>query len=315
MRFSTSTAPQPPTRSSPLIVKPPSSTIQVRTSTASTAPHFRYINTTTDKVSPEQRSEAHTTFQSIAFAYAVLSDPARRARYDATGSTAESVDADDFNWSAYYRDLFADAVSTDAIERFAKEYRFSEEEKGDVLAAYNDAEGDMDAVYETVMLSNVVEDDERFRKIINKAIKKGEVKGYDAYTKETKKKRKDRLRAAKAETAEAEEYAKELGVHDELFQDGAGDGGAAKGKKGKKKKGNSEDALAALIKRNQQTRESFLDQLEEKYAPQSKSKRGKKRPVDEEPSEEAFQAAAARLKKDPSESKADGGGSRKKSRR
>lgn len=173
----------------------------------------------------------------------------------------------------------------------------------------------MDAVYETVMLSNVVEDDERFRRIIDAAIDDGEVEAYPAYTKETKKRRRERLRAAKAETAEAEEYAKELGVHDQLFSDGTRSG-AAQGKKGKKKKDNSEDALAALIKRNQQTREGFLDRLEEKYAPQSKAKKGRKRQVEEEPSEEAFQAAAARLKKGKAEPKADsGGGSKRKTRR
>lgn len=170
----------------------------------------------------------------------------------------------------------------------------------------------MDGVYESVMLSNVVEDDERFRGIIDAAIEGGEVEGYKAYTKETKKRRNERLRAAKAETAEAEEYAKDLGVHDQLFKNG-GDKGA-KGKKGKKMKDDGEDALAALIQRNQQTREGFLDRLEEKYAPQSKPKKGRKRQVEEEPSEEAFQAAAARLKKGPAE-KAEGGASRKKTRR
>ncbi|SPO04935.1 related to DnaJ protein [Cephalotrichum gorgonifer] len=269
-----------------------------------------------DKVPPSQREEAHTKFQSIAFAYAILSEPSRRARYDATGSTAESVDADDFNWSAYYRDLFADAISPDAIARFAEKYKRSEEERDHVLTAYVDAEGDMDGVYASVMLSDVLEDDERFREIIDSAIKEGEVESYDAYTKETKKKRKDRLRDAKAEANEAEEYAKELGVHDKLFGQGAG----TKGKAGKKKKAdNSEDALAALIKKNQQTRASFMDHLEEKYGAQSKSKKGKKRPVEDEPSEEAFQAAAARLKKGKAEAKAeakaDAGGSKKRTRR
>lgn len=206
-------------------------------------------------------------------------------------------------------------MSADAIERFAAEYRFSEEERDDVLAAYVAAEGDMDAVYEGVMLSNVLEDDERFRGIIDEAIEKGEVEGYKAYTKETKKRRNERLRAAKAEASEAQEYAKELGVHDQLFGDASGSG-PAKSKKGKKKKDDSEDALAALIKKNQQTRAGFLDSLEEKYAPQSKSKKGRKRQVEEEPSEEAFQAAAARLKKGPAESKADSSGSsRKRTRR
>ena len=37
--------------------------------------------------------------------------------------------------------------------------------------------------------------------------------------------------------------------------------------------------------------------------------------MEEEPSEEAFQAAAAKLNKRPAESKADGGATRKKTRR
>jgi DnaJ family protein C protein 9 len=146
----------------------------------------------------------------------------------------------------------------------------------------------MDQVYERVMLSDVTVDDERFRKMIDKAIKKKDVPTFEIYTKETKKKRAARVMAAKAEAEEAEEYAKEMGVHDKLF-----------GKKAKKTKGNSEVDLAALIQTKYQERSArFIDHLAEKYgADCSKSKRGKKRAVeDAEPSEEAFQTAAARLK-------------------
>lgn len=156
----------------------------------------------------------------------------------------------------------------------------------------------MDQIYERVMLSDVTEDDERFRKIIDEAIDKDDVPSFTAYTKETKKKRAARIKAAKEEAGEAEDYAKELGVHDKLFA-----------KKGKKSKGNSEDDLAALIQKRQQDRSAnFLDHLAEKYgANGSKAKKGKKRAVEEdEPSEEAFQAAAAKLK---------GGKASKKSKR
>lgn len=244
----------------------------------------------TDKVSPEKKEEAHEAFQAIAFAYAVLSDPARRKRYDTTGSTSEAiVDSEGFNWSDYYREQFKDAVSTDAIEKFAAKYKGSDEEKDDLLIAYEQCEGDMDLIYETVMLSDVTADDERFRKIIDEAIAKKDVPAFTAYTKETKKKRQARAKAAKAEAGEAEEYAKELGVHDKLFG----------GKKSKKGKGSSEDDLAALIQKRQQDRSAnFLDHIADKYgATSAKGKKSKKRAVDEEePSEEAFQAAAAKLK-------------------
>ncbi|KIL89569.1 DnaJ like subfamily c member 9 [Fusarium avenaceum] len=245
-----------------------------------------------DKVPQDQKNAAHEKFQAIAFANAILSDAARRKRYDETGSTSESiVDSEGFNWSDYYREQYKESVSSDAIEKFAKKYKGSDEEKGDVLDIYEDCEGDMDALYERVMLSDVLEDDERFREIINKAIKSKKVPSFPAYTKETKKKRETRTKKARAEATEAEDYAKELGVHDKLF-------GEKKGKKKAKGKGSSEDDLAALIQKRQQDRSAgFLDHLAEKYgAKESKAKKGKKRPVEDEPSEEAFQAAASRLK-------------------
>ncbi|KAL6409507.1 DnaJ like subfamily C member 9 [Ilyonectria robusta] len=243
-----------------------------------------------DKVSEDEREKANEKFQSIAFAYAILSDPARRKRYDTTGSTAESiVDSEGFNWSDYYREQYKDSVSDDAIEKFAQKYKGSDEEKDDILISYEQCEGNMDQLYEQVILSDVLEDDERFRKIIDEAIKSNDVPRFPAYTRESKKRREARVKKARAEATEAEDYAKELGVHDKLFGD----------KKTKKKgKGSSENDLAALIQKRQQDRsENFLDHLTEKYgAKEPKSKKGKKRAVEEEPSEEAFQAAASRLK-------------------
>jgi DnaJ family protein C protein 9 len=269
-----------------------------------------------DKVPQDKKDEAHTTFQSIAFAYAVLSDPARRKRYDTTGSTSEAiVDSEGFNWSDYYREQFKDSISADAISKFAAKYKGSDEEKDDILVAYERCKGDMDLIYESAMLSDVLEDDERFRQIIDEAIKKEDVPALPAYKKETKKKREARVKAAKAEAGEAEDYAKELGVHDKLF-------GNKKAKKGgKSSKENSEDALAALIQKRQQDRsESFLDHLAEKYGATSKKvKKGNKRAMEEEPSEEAFQAAAAQLKSSKSKgsgkAEATGSSRAKKSRR
>ncbi|KAI2784282.1 chaperone protein dnaJ 6 [Daldinia loculata] len=246
-----------------------------------------------DKVPDDQKQKAHEAFQSIAFAYAVLSDPARRKRYDETGSTSESiVDSDGFSWSDFYREQYRDTVAADAIEKFAKQYKGSDEEKDDVLIAYEEYKGKIDKVYESVMLSDVLEDDERFRAIIDEAIANKDVPAFKAYTQESKKSKEARVKAAKKESVEAEEYAKELGVHDKLF--GKKDN---KDGKSKSKKGSSEDDLAALIRRNQQGRSNFLDNLAAKYGAAPSAKKGKKRASPEEPSEEAFQAAAARLRK------------------
>lgn len=232
----------------------------------------------------------------------MLSSPTRRAKYDATGSTSESiVDSEGFDWSDFYRAQFAEAVSANAIDEFAAWYKDSAEERDDVLAAYEANAGHMDGIYEDVMLSNVLEDDDRFRAIIDLAIDEGRVDPLRAYTHESKGSQKERLRAARAEATEAEDYARELGVHDKLFGGEGGAKGAAKGKgkaKGKAKgKEDGEDALAALIRGRQKERgEDFLSRLADKYAGGSKKSKAKRK-VEEEPDEEAFQAAAARLGK------------------
>ncbi|OBT71891.1 hypothetical protein VF21_10551 [Pseudogymnoascus sp. 05NY08] len=246
-----------------------------------------------DKVPASEKESATKTFQTIAFAYAVLSSTTRRAHYDRTGSTSEAMSSsDDFSWSSFYRAQYEDVVSDAAIEAFAAKYKNSEEEKDDVLTAYEKGKGDMDVVYEMVMLSDVVEDDKRFREIINTAIQEEKVEAYTKFTKESESSKRKRTKAAKDEANEAMEYAEELGIKDKLFG----------GKKSKKDDG--QDGLKALIMKRQQDRQEqgdgFLDRLAAKYAEPEKKKRGgkgkKNKPeADEGPTEEDFQKASARL--------------------
>lgn len=164
------------------------------------------------------------------------------------------------------------------------------------MAAYQKFKGNMNAIYETVMLSDVLKDDERFRSIIDEAIANEDVPAHTKYTKESTKSKEARVKAAHEEWSAAEDYAKKLGVAEKLFGNKEG------GKKGKSKK-ESEAGLLALIQGNQksrqQTQDDFLDKIAAKYAPPAKKGgKGKKRVADEDDiSEEAFQAAAARLKK------------------
>lgn len=251
-----------------------------------------------DKASPDTKDAANAKFQQIAFAYAILSDPRRRSRYDATGRTEESLELDDddsFDWVAYYREQYANVITGDAIAKFSEEYKGSDEEREALLGAYERFEGDMDRVYQTVMTSDPAVDDERFRGIINEAIEKGEVEAYERFTEESTKSIKARISWAKKAGKEAEAHARKLGVHDKLF------GGGAKGKgKGKGKGGDSADGnLASLIQqRNKGRAENFLADLEAKYAaPKEKKGKGKKRaePMDEPP-EEAFERNAKKSK-------------------
>jgi DnaJ family protein C protein 9 len=255
---------------------------------------YACLLTAPDKATPESKDEATLKFQELAFAYAVLSDPVRRKRYDTIGSTAESIDFEDFSFSEFYSEQFRDVITAESIEIFSRGYKGSDEEKDDLLNAYEKFKGRWGGIYQTVMLSDPLVDEERYRVIIDAAIESGEVKAHKAYTEESEKSKENRMKATRRKGKEAEEHAKKIGVHDKLF-----------GKKGGKS-GSSEDALAALIQKRQAGQSSFLDNLEAKYAAQekkSKGKKSKKRGSDDDeddedgmPSEEAFQAAAARLK-------------------
>ena len=252
------------------------------------------LTTSPDKAPEQEREEAKEQFQALSFAYGILSDPRRRSRYDTTGRTNETLhldDEDDFNWSDFFRTQFEDVVSADAIEKFNTEYQGSEEEKLDVIASYVNNEGDMDALFEEVMLSNPLDDEERFRAMIDEEIKERRVEAYDEYVKESKAKRKKRVNEAKKEAKEAMEMAEELGVKDKLFANGK-----AGGKRGKK---GEEDisGLTALIQGRQKERaKDFLADLEAKYAPKKGGIKGK-RMAEDEPPEEAFEKTAQRMRK------------------
>jgi DnaJ homolog subfamily C member 9 len=234
-----------------------------------------------DKVPEAEKTEATDRFKEIAFAYAVLSDSKRRARYDLTGRTSETLEEEgDFSWAEFYKSQFAEVITEEAIQKFKKEYQGGEEEKMAVIEAYVTFEGDMDAIFEEVMLSNPLEDEKRFRAMIDAEIEEKRVEAYPAYVKETKTKRKRRIDNAKKEEAEAMEMAEEMGVADKLFGNG----------KSRAKKDDTSGLAALIQQRNKSRSDNFLADLEAKYAP------AKKRRAEAEPSEEAFQKASKKLK-------------------
>jgi len=135
------------------------------------------------------------------------------------------------------------------------------------------------------MLSSPLEDEDRFRGILDAAIAAGTVVAHKKYTQETERSRKARMERARREARQAEkrrEKEKEAGA----------EGGKGKGAKGN---GGSMDDLAGLIQQRQKARaEDFFTSLKAKYAP----KKGKKRPSPEdEPPEEAFQRNVVKGKK------------------
>ena len=74
--------------------------------------------------SPDRRDAEARTFQQVGFAYAVLSDDKRRARFDSTGRTDDTFELapGDDGWTAYFAELF-DNVTREKLDEMKKEYQ------------------------------------------------------------------------------------------------------------------------------------------------------------------------------------------------
>jgi len=209
-----------------------------------------------DRVGEEGRELATKKFQCIGAVYSILSDEARRGLYDECGEVDDENDplSENKDWEEYWRILFPKVTQKD-IEEFEKKYKGSEEEKEDIKKAYLEGEGDMNFILDSVLLSTV-EDEDRFRAVIDQLIKDKEVKKFKAYTSEDQKAKKARKRAADKEAKEAEKAKAEMGLDD------------------------SEDSLKNMILARQQSRgqqaASFLDNLAAKYGGQEKKSKKKK---------------------------------------
>lgn len=74
--------------------------------------------------SEEAKASASATFQQVGFAYSVLSDAARRKRYDATGSAdpgADLADGEDA-WERYFQEMF-DTVTRERLDEMQQAYQ------------------------------------------------------------------------------------------------------------------------------------------------------------------------------------------------
>jgi len=158
-----------------------------------------------DRVGEEDKELATKKFQTLCKVSKLLLNADTRALYDETGS----VDDDDFcldesklnDWSDYWKSYFS-VVTAENVQSFHDKYRFSEQEAEDLKRLFVEHEGDMDKLFET-QLCSFITDEERYRVILDEAIKIKEIPAFDAYVKETAAKRKKRLRKWTKEAKEA----------------------------------------------------------------------------------------------------------------
>ena len=143
-----------------------------------------------DRASEADKKVATEKFQCLSRVYTVLSDPDKRALYDESGEVDDDVVVQERDWDAYWRLLFK-KITVEDIAEFEKEYKGSEEERNDLKAAYLDYEGDMDTIMENVLCATI-EDEDRFREIIEKLISEEDLPKFPAFANEGKKKKKAR---------------------------------------------------------------------------------------------------------------------------
>ncbi|KXS18903.1 DnaJ-domain-containing protein [Gonapodya prolifera JEL478] len=236
--------------------------------------------------SEEEKTEKTRIFQKLSLYYSILCDESKRARYDRTGSIedAASTVLHDFEGSSkdldeYFADLYGGFVDALKIEEFTKEYKGSDEERNDIIDAYNKAKGDMNAILEQVLVSSV-DDEPRLKAIIDSMIADKTLKSTPAYKKTTSTAATKRRTAdASKEAKEAEELRKKLGLDETLRKAGGSSGRTDSG----------EESLKQLIMSNTKKREQKYDamiaSLEAKYGggeQGAKSKRKAKSDVGDE---------------------------------
>lgn len=154
----------------------------------------------------QSRAKATATFQAVSAIHSLLSDAETRALYDETGAipSADHEKSPSFQmWVEYFARIFP-KVSADDIAQFEKEYRFSDEERRDVLAAYVKFEGDMSKLMDSIMLSTD-DDEERFADMIEDAIKDKQVKRFSKFKEYAKK----RAEASKKPNSAAQQKKKQ----------------------------------------------------------------------------------------------------------
>lgn len=132
---------------------------------------------------PDKGGEA-AKFQALSVAHAILSDPERRMIYDEGGMVddfEEDLDQNFTFWYDYFRKL-TPKVTLSSIEQLEKEYIGSEEEKRDVIAAYEHCGGDVAQIMESIMFAEVGHE-QRICDLLDEAIADGSIKSTKLYTK------------------------------------------------------------------------------------------------------------------------------------
>ena len=183
--------------------------------------------------------KANAAFAAVHKAYEVLSDGARRQKYDESGLTDE--ESDEFKSAyEYYRSLHRKVTAED-IDAFAAKYRESPAEREEVLNLYRSMEGNVAGLLDRIPVSRP-QDVDRYVADIRAAIAAGELSASGAFEKSVKTLR---VRAKRIQR-EMDSFNANAQTAQET------------------------DLIQAIQRNRARAQQTFIEDLERKYAPKPK---------------------------------------------
>jgi DnaJ family protein C protein 9 len=200
--------------------------------------------------------QATQEFQYLSRCHEILADPVKRKHYDLTGSI-DGAEAEEENVDAYeyWRGIFP-KISIQDIEAYQKKYEGSEEEKEDLLEAWEQYDGDLQSIFEAVPFAST-ESVVRLCAILNSEVNAKLTRAQISAFK------KSLAELEGSEAAEAEIALQNLSAKDRALLKGDQKKNAASGG------GNDTTGLALVLaaraKERAKSGGAFLSQMEEKY--------------------------------------------------
>lgn len=251
-----------------------------------------------DKQSSTDESELEDTkkkFHAVSVAYNILSEPEKRAEYDDTGELDDGEEnsfsgkSGTEQWTEYFRGMFG-KVTTDDIEKFESHYKFSDEERDDVIKYYTMFHGDLDKMLECVMLSAAVDKKRWVEDYINPAIQRGDVDDYSVTLNKTLGDDNEQHTGA-ADDEETESEQDDDGLEKRKPSRSKKSSKTSKSRikqKSKSNKNSANDDLISKIRGNAVARrerdfQGMMESLEERYAGRKEAGRKKRSSEDSKP--------------------------------
>lgn len=158
-----------------------------------------------DRVPEQQKEESTEKFKLLTKLYNVMIDEGKRSLYDEKGIIDDDDESSSLSdWIKFWNSIFKPITEED-IEKYEKEYRFSEQEKLDIKRSYIQGKGCINHLMNSVPFLRT-EDESRLQTIVQDMIKSNEVPSYPIFINEpaAKRTRRHKKYAAEAKLAEKE---------------------------------------------------------------------------------------------------------------